>query len=430
MTSRSHKSRPTTAPKVRGRTNPKKTAPRRWLSIAYRWGTHGLLAVAATTAIAQSNEPQRFSPPVHVQPVGLQNVLRTSGSEDLYGDDENGLRWQSADQSHRRPASEVPADNAVYRKSVDEGEDNRVQGILIKDDSEANPPLAAPIDDPYSDRKPNLRTEHGDSIADSASLRRSSKGKRRGITAGYQEKQSLGDPLQEKPQANGDQDPQIGAQKESTCGEYRQELLNQPITSLDINISAPRPSELEQQDIDKSLLTRTWSDRLGNVLAQGKLIDVRQGYVIVETDGGRQNISVARLSDADLGAIAAVWRVPTECTIGDMGMTERCWAQQTYTWKASDLCHKPLYFEDEQLERYGHSAGPVLQPIKSTAHFFVRMVTLPCQMKHHPINECQYALGFYRPGNCAPWLIDPMPLCLCGVPEEAAFSTSTDCNLP
>jgi len=84
------------------------------------------------------------------------------------------------------------------------------------------------------------------------------------------------------------------------------------------------------------------------------------------------------------------------------------------TWKASGLCHKPLYFEEVQLERYGHTAGPVLQPVLSGAHFFMNIATLPYQMGMSPPNECEYALGYYRPGSCAPWLLPPVPLSVRG----------------
>ena len=73
------------------------------------------------------------------------------------------------------------------------------------------------------------------------------------------------------------------------------------------------------------------------------------------------------------------------------------------TWKASNLCHKPLYFEEVNLERYGHTAGPVLQPLVSSAHFFGNIIVLPYKMGVHGPTECQYSLGYYRPGNCAPW---------------------------
>lgn len=42
--------------------------------------------------------------------------------------------------------------------------------------------------------------------------------------------------------------------------------------------------------------------------------------------------------------------------------------------------HQPLYFEDVNLERYGTTARPRLQPIGSAAHFLVSAVSLPYQM--------------------------------------------------
>ena len=94
------------------------------------------------------------------------------------------------------------------------------------------------------------------------------------------------------------------------------------------------------------------------------------------------------------------------------------------TWKASNLCHKPLYFEEVNLERYGHTAGPILQPIVSSAHFFANIAVLPYKKGIHPPNECQYALGYYRPGNCAPWIVPPVPLSLRGAARQAAVMTA------
>ena len=86
----------------------------------------------------------------------------------------------------------------------------------------------------------------------------------------------------------------------------------------------------------------------------------------------------------------------------------RCWDQITYMWKASAMCHKPLYFEDEQLERYGHSWSPCCQTLVSGAHFFTRPFVLPYCMGVEPPCECIYALGHYRPGSCAPYMIEPL----------------------
>ena len=67
-------------------------------------------------------------------------------------------------------------------------------------------------------------------------------------------------------------------------------------------------------------------------------------------------------------------------------------------------------FDEVQLERYGHSAGPIKQPILSGVHFFGNIFFLPYKMGLNPPTECQYALGYYRPGSCAPWLLPAVPL--------------------
>ncbi len=111
---------------------------------------------------------------------------------------------------------------------------------------------------------------------------------------------------------------------------------------------------------------------------------------------------------------------PFECSLDDGTMhAGRCWEQTTYMWKASAMCHKPLYFEDEQLERYGHSFSPCIEPFVSGAHFFATIPVLPYCMGVEPPNECIYALGHYRPGDCAPYMCNPIPLSCRGALFEA-----------
>lgn len=100
---------------------------------------------------------------------------------------------------------------------------------------------------------------------------------------------------------------------------------------------------------------------------------------------------------------------PFSCGLGEQPFRGRRWDQVTFMWKASGLCHKPLYFEQVQLERYGHSWGPYVQPIISGAHFFATFPVLPYKMGIQAPNECVYTLGYYRPGNCAPYMIDAVP---------------------
>lgn len=100
---------------------------------------------------------------------------------------------------------------------------------------------------------------------------------------------------------------------------------------------------------------------------------------------------------------------PFECTLEGDELAPRHWPQITYMWKASGLCHKPLYFEQVALERYGHTWGPYTQPIMSGIHFFGTLPILPYKMGLQTPNECVYSLGYYRPGSCAPYLVGGVP---------------------
>jgi hypothetical protein len=122
---------------------------------------------------------------------------------------------------------------------------------------------------------------------------------------------------------------------------------------------------------------------------------------------------------------------PFECSLDESGWhAGRCWEETTYLWKASALCHKPLFFEDEQLERYGHSWSPCCQPLVSGCHFFTRLPVLPYCMGVEPPNECIYALGHYRPGSCAPYMCNPIPLSCRGALFQAGAVVGAAAVLP
>ncbi len=160
---------------------------------------------------------------------------------------------------------------------------------------------------------------------------------------------------------------------------------------------------------------RLWRDRQGTELAEGRLTNIQRGQAMI-LNGANQIVRIPfnTLSDDDLCFLTAWWNVPNECTLGDELYAGRNWMPTTMTWKASALCHKPLYFEQVQLERYGHTAGPIKQPLLSGAHFFTSLVALPYQAGINPPWECQYSLGYYRPGSCAPWMVPPVPLSVRG----------------
>ena len=114
---------------------------------------------------------------------------------------------------------------------------------------------------------------------------------------------------------------------------------------------------------------------------------------------------------------------PCECRLEGETFEPRRFATTTFTWKAAGYCHKPLYFEDWQLERYGHSHGPLADPFFSAAHFFTTLPVLPYKMGVELPWECVYPLGYYRPGNCAPWTVPAIPISVRGMAVEAATVT-------
>ncbi len=79
------------------------------------------------------------------------------------------------------------------------------------------------------------------------------------------------------------------------------------------------------------------------------------------------------------------------------------WAPDTYTWYSPVFSHRPLYFEQPNLERYGMGTRYYLQPFVSSAHFLTSAAIMPYKvLTQHP-NEHVYTLGHGRPGNCEPF---------------------------
>ena len=144
------------------------------------------------------------------------------------------------------------------------------------------------------------------------------------------------------------------------------------------------------------------------------------------------------LRDDDIAGIELDIRVggtpgndyPCECRLEGETFRPRCFASTTFTWKAAGYCHKPLYFEDWNLERYGHSHGWLADPFVSAAHFFVTLPVLPYKMGVELPWECVYPLGYYRPGNCAPWTCPAVPISARGIAVEAATVTGIVFLLP
>ena len=103
-------------------------------------------------------------------------------------------------------------------------------------------------------------------------------------------------------------------------------------------------------------------------------------------------------------------RCPEIMDLPVRGSTDRYFAHIHYHWCASNLSHKPLYFEDVPLERYGQTFPFPVQPFVSVGKFGVQLIGLPYQMALDPVWREHYALGYYQPGDCAPELLYQIPL--------------------
>jgi hypothetical protein len=212
------------------------------------------------------------------------------------------------------------------------------------------------------------------------------------------------------------------------CKAFREQLISDSIRHISLDIT-PRfmpdltleEDEATRMDKLKLLESRPWRGRRGELLATGRMTNLKDGRVIVSDDSGNEVASLpwSELGDDEVCYINAYWRLPVECTLGGRQVVSRNWLCSTWQWQASALCHKPLYFEEVQLERYGHVTGPFTQPWVSGAHFFLNIAALPYHMAYQPPHECQYALGYYRPGSCAPWMIPPVPISFRGAAAEA-----------
>jgi hypothetical protein len=174
----------------------------------------------------------------------------------------------------------------------------------------------------------------------------------------------------------------------------------------------------------------------GRGVDEGGVVAV-SGKDVCEEEGKNCDEALRKLRADHLAGIDLDIRVggragndyPCECRLEGQVFEPRRFATTTFTWKAAGYCHKPLYFEDWNLERYGHSHGWA-DPVVSAAHFFVTLPVLPYKMGVELPWECVYPLGYYRPGNCAPWTCPAVPISYRGMAVQAATVTGLVFLLP
>ena len=223
-----------------------------------------------------------------------------------------------------------------------------------------------------------------------------------------------------------------------SCEEFRDRIRVQTIDQVSLDISPPyRPDELNRTKYEKLRAKfrseqpeRTFRNIAGEPLATGQFRDLAYGNVVLATGGGEIQLPFNNLSEADLAYVTETFGLPGECLPIQQTPQPRSWSPMTMTWRASNLCHKPYYFADHNLERYGHTHGPWQEPLVQTAHFFGSVLVLPYKMGVHHPRECIYTLGYYRPGNCAPWIIPPVPISAQGILNQTAVMTAGTLLIP
>ena len=78
--------------------------------------------------------------------------------------------------------------------------------------------------------------------------------------------------------------------------------------------------------------------------------------------------------------------------------------QKVKTWKAHNFYHRPMYFEDKNLERYGNEMA--FQNIASGARFLISIPTLPYRIGETHPNSRVYTYGNGRPGDYVPYHLE------------------------
>ena len=182
---------------------------------------------------------------------------------------------------------------------------------------------------------------------------------------------------------------------------------------------APKTLTAQQKENDALLkLNDSKSQGIGSRTLEEALAaqnpDLKEGCLSVK--------DLKKISQLSTNIAPSSGELPQNCPWGGEQFQPRSWSPVTFTWTASALCHHPLYFEDVQLERYGHAVGPWLQPFASAALFYLTIPILPYKMGLELPDECMYSLGYYRPGDCAPYMIDPLPISIrAGLFEAGAW---------
>ena len=82
-----------------------------------------------------------------------------------------------------------------------------------------------------------------------------------------------------------------------------------------------------------------------------------------------------------------------------MANQESAVGPMAYTWASPVFHHRPLYFEQPNIERYGNGPCRLAQPVASSAHFLLSVPLMPFKMIYSPPWTDIHTLGEGRPGD-------------------------------
>jgi hypothetical protein len=109
---------------------------------------------------------------------------------------------------------------------------------------------------------------------------------------------------------------------------------------------------------------------------------------------------------------------PVEPIISRESYEGRFWPGFQECVEPSYLCHKRLYFEEPNAERYGWDFG-IFQPILSTAYFYWDVAWWPYKIATRPCDRFECSAGKCLPGDPVPYKLYPPEISVTGFLAEA-----------
>lgn len=149
------------------------------------------------------------------------------------------------------------------------------------------------------------------------------------------------------------------------------------------------PSDVVQDTVLNQGQDNAVDDEEFRLLKRLPVSDLNQG---IADNSMQKAVNYPDVPNPNLSFVASADIAPT--------MAEN-YIPSTKTWYSPNMVHRPLYFEEPNLERYGNGIGR-FQPVKSGVHFFGSMLFLPYKLGTTDPRTCDYSMGHYRPGDCVP----------------------------